>query len=218
MSLPVATLPLAPTLTRSRNPVPTSALCTVIRPSASGVPTWSANSSGAAPVPPSAPSTTMKSGVTPSLSMALHTARNCRREVRHSLKPVGLPPASSRIRPMNRTSSRGVENTRWYGGDTTVCPCGTSRTFAISALTLLPGSTPPMPGFAPCDSFRETHFTWSWAAFSANMAASKSPSSVRHPKYPVPISQIRSPPWRRWYSKDRPHPCPARTRPGPHHG
>ena len=71
MSMPVATLPLAPILIRSRRPVPTSALCTIIRPSVSGVPTWSSNSSGAAPVPPSAPSTTMKSGVMPLLEHRL---------------------------------------------------------------------------------------------------------------------------------------------------
>jgi hypothetical protein len=63
------------------------------------------------------------------------------------------------MRAMKRTSSRGVENTRWYGGETTVRPSGTSRTRAISAFTLAPGSTPPMPGFAPCDSFRDTHLT-----------------------------------------------------------
>ena len=38
MSMPVATLPLAPIRIRSRRPVPTSALCTIISPSVSGVP------------------------------------------------------------------------------------------------------------------------------------------------------------------------------------
>lgn len=127
MGAPVAILPLAPILIRSRRPVPTRALCTVSSSSVSGVPTWSANSSGAAPVPPSAPSTTMKSGAVPSSGRALHTARNCRREPTHSLKPAGLPPDNPRIRAMKRTSSRGVEKTRWYGGETTVRPPGTSR-------------------------------------------------------------------------------------------
>ncbi len=108
----MAILPLAPIRIRSRRPAPTKALWTVIRPSVSGVPMWSANSSGAAPVPPSAPSTMMKSGAVPSSIIALHTARNCRREPGHSLKPAGLPPDSSRIRAMKRTSSRGVENPR----------------------------------------------------------------------------------------------------------
>ena len=53
------TLPAAPILTRSRRPAPISVLCTRCRPSCTGAPMWSANSIGAAPVPPSAPSTTM---------------------------------------------------------------------------------------------------------------------------------------------------------------
>ncbi len=182
MSMPVATLPLAPTLTRSRRPTPTSALCTVISPSVNGVPMWSSYSSGAAPVPPSPPSTTMKSGVTPSASIALQIARKSMREPRHSLKPAGLPPASSRIRAMNRTSSRGVENTRWYDGDTHFSPAGTPRASAISRVTLAPGSTPPMPGLAPWLSLSETILTWSSAAVSRNLSGSKSPSSVRAPK------------------------------------
>src|SRR4051812_6723240 len=62
MSEPTATLPAAPIFTWSRRPTPTRALCTAMRPSVSGVPTWSEYSSGAAPVPPSLPSTTTKSG------------------------------------------------------------------------------------------------------------------------------------------------------------
>ena len=77
------------------------------------MPTWSEYSTGAAPVPPSAPSTVMKSGVTPSSSIALQIASSSTREPTQSLKPVGLPPASSRRWPMNRTSSRGVEKTWW---------------------------------------------------------------------------------------------------------
>ena len=80
----------------------------------SGVPTWSANSSGAAPVPPSAPSTMMKSGAVPSSSMALHTARNCRRDPTQSLNPAGLPPDElPHPCATKRTSSRGVEKTLW---------------------------------------------------------------------------------------------------------
>ena len=57
----VTILPLAPILNLSRMPAPTSVFWTSIRPSASGEPIESENSSGAAPVPPSPPSTTMKS-------------------------------------------------------------------------------------------------------------------------------------------------------------
>ena len=54
--------PLAPTRMCSRKPAPTKVLCTKRKPSCSGIPIWSENSKGAAPVPPSAPSTTTKSG------------------------------------------------------------------------------------------------------------------------------------------------------------
>ncbi len=57
----VTILPLAPILNRSRTPAPMSVLRTTRRPSFSGDPRESENSSGAAPVPPSPPSTTMKS-------------------------------------------------------------------------------------------------------------------------------------------------------------
>ena len=109
MSKPVTILPVAPIFTRSRRPAPTSALCTRTRPSVNGMPTRSEYSSGAAPVPPSAPSTTMKSGVMSSSTIALQTARNSMREPAQILNPTGLPPLSSRMTPMNRTSSRGVE-------------------------------------------------------------------------------------------------------------
>ena len=44
----------------------------------------------------------------PSSTIALQIASSSWREPTQSLKPVGLPPASSRIRAMKRTSSRGV--------------------------------------------------------------------------------------------------------------
>ena len=99
-----------------------------------------------------------------------------------SLKPVGLPSASSRMWAMKRTSSRGVENTLWAGGLTHFFPCGTSRASAISWVTFSPGSTPPMPGLAPWLSLSDTHLTWSCAALERNSASSKPPSFVRAPK------------------------------------
>ena len=95
--------------------------------------------------------------------------RKSTREPRQSLKPAGLPPASSRIRATNSTSSRGVENTRWYDGDTHFSPFGTPRASAISWVTLAPGSTPPMPGLAPWLSLSETILTWSSAAVSREL-------------------------------------------------
>ncbi len=203
--MPVATLPLAPIFTRSRRPTPTRALCTLSSPSVNGVPMWSSYSSGAAPVPPSPPSTTTKSGVTPSATIALQMPRKSERDPRQSLNPAGFPPESSRIFATNRTSSRGVEKTLCAGGDTHFSPLGTPLASAISCVTFAPGSTPPMPGLAPWLSLSETIFTWSPEAVSANFAGSKSPSSVRAPKYPLPISQTRSPPcW--WYLLSPPSP------------
>lgn len=49
---------------------PTSSACITRSPSASGKPSEFWNSSGAAPVPPSAPSTVKKSGVVPASSIA----------------------------------------------------------------------------------------------------------------------------------------------------
>ena len=54
------------------------------------------NSSGAAPVPPSLPSTTMKSGRISVSSIALQIARNSQGWPMQSLKPAGLPPDSAR--------------------------------------------------------------------------------------------------------------------------
>src|SRR5690606_41446566 len=53
------------------------------------------------PVPPSAPSTMMKSGVMPVASMALQIDRNSERDPTHSLKPTGFPSASVRRVAMN---------------------------------------------------------------------------------------------------------------------
>ena len=92
---------------------PTSVLCTSSRPSCSGAPTWSVNSSGAAPVPPSAPSTTMKSGVMPVSSIALAMPNHSHGWPMQSLKPVGLPPDSSRSRSMNCSISIGVVKAPW---------------------------------------------------------------------------------------------------------
>ena len=73
---PLFTLPDAMTLMRSRRSAATSALWTNDSPSLSGVPTESENSSGAAPVPPSPPSTVMKSGVIPVCIIAFTMPKN----------------------------------------------------------------------------------------------------------------------------------------------
>mmetsp|Transcript_9623 Transcript_9623/g.22372 ORF Transcript_9623/g.22372 Transcript_9623/m.22372 type:complete len:239 (-) Transcript_9623:174-890(-) len=149
MSKAVVTLPAQPILIWSRRFRPTRVLCTSSRPSCSGAPTLFVNSSGAAPVPPSAPSTTMKSGVMPVSSMALQTANHSQGWPMQSLKPVGLPPDRFRSLSMNCIISTGVENALWRAGEMQAWPTGTPRAAAISGVTLGPGSTPPWPGLAP---------------------------------------------------------------------
>src|SRR5262249_9484898 len=92
MSKPVTTRPLARRRAVCRSPAPTRQLWASTKPSRSGVPTWSTNSSGAAPVPPSDPSITMKSGRIPVSSMALQSAMNSQAWPMQSLKPTRLPP------------------------------------------------------------------------------------------------------------------------------
>ncbi len=104
------------------------------------MPIWSMNSSGAAPVPPSVPSTTMKSGQMPVSSIALKIARNSHGWPMHSLKPTGLPPDSRRSSAMNSIISIGVEKAVWRAGEMQSCAVGTPRVAAISALTLAPAA------------------------------------------------------------------------------
>ena len=91
--------------------------------------------------------------------MALQRASTSTRLPTHSLIPTGLPPASSRSSARNRTSSRGVRNVACAAGLMQSRPCGTPRAAAISAVTFAAGSTPPIPGFAPWESFSDTHLT-----------------------------------------------------------
>jgi len=140
---PVRILPDAITTTRLRSPSAVNALWTNIQPSRAGMPNEFANSSGAAPVPPSPPSTVMKSGVMPVSSIALQRARNSTRYPTHSLNPTGLPPERSRSRATNSSSPSSVENVECAGGEITVCHGVTPRIAAISSETFGPGSTPP---------------------------------------------------------------------------
>ena len=175
-------LPLAPTLILSRRLRPTRVLWTNSRPSRSGTPIWSVNSSGAAPVPPSLPSTTMKSGRMPVSSMALAMPMNSHGWPRQNLKPTGLPPDSSRSWAMNCISSIGVEKALWRDGETQSSPIGTPRVAAISGVTLCLGRIPPCPGLAPWLSLISIIFTCGSRAWAAKRSGSNLPSRVRHPK------------------------------------
>ena len=86
------TLPDAPIFTLSLNPAPLSALSTKTRPSRNGEPMLSENSVGAAPVPPSEPSTVMKSKFCPVSTIAFTIATNSQGWPMQSLMPTGLLP------------------------------------------------------------------------------------------------------------------------------
>ncbi|MNG04440.1 hypothetical protein D3C84_875710 [compost metagenome] len=149
MSKALMILPLAPILILSRRFRPTRVLCTNSRPSRRGTPMWSVNSRGAAPVPPSLPSTTMKSGRMPVSSMALAMPMNSQGWPRQNLKPTGLPPDRSRSLAMNCSISMGVEKALCREGEMQSSPMGTPRVWEISSVILCLGRMPPWPGLAP---------------------------------------------------------------------
>ena len=76
---------------------------------------------------------------------------------------------------------------------------------AISCVTLAPGSMPPSPGLAPCDSLISIALTGAEATTSLSRSRSNIPRSSRHPKYDVPIWKTMSPPLR-WYGESEPSP------------
>ncbi len=76
---------------------------------------------------------------------------------------------------------------------------------AISGETLAPGSIPPSPGLAPCESLISSATTGARATHSSSAPRSKFPPRSRQPKYPVPIWKTRSPPCR-WWSEIPPSP------------
>ena len=77
---------------------------------------------GAAPVPPSLPSTTMKSGVIPVASIALQIAMNSHGWPMHSLNPAGLPPDRSRICATNSRRPVGWRRPRDWPGKCNPAP------------------------------------------------------------------------------------------------
>ena len=135
--------PEAIILILSRSPNPTRQSSTKANASRNGKPMLFEYSNGAAPVPPSPPSTVIKSGVIPDCFMALHTAINSLFRPMASLKPTGLPPLSSRSVFTNSSNPTGVENALCVGGDITSVATCTSRISAISGVFLCAGKIPP---------------------------------------------------------------------------
>ena len=99
-----------------------------------------------------------------------------------SLKPVGLPPESSRSRSMKRIISIGVLNAACEAGETQSTHGWTPRASAISSVTLGPGSTPPWPGLAPCESLSSIIFTCGSRALAVKRSSEKLPSLPQQPK------------------------------------
>ncbi len=178
---PVRILPAATTRTRSRSPAPRSTPCTSASPSSMGAPTELLNSGGAAPVPPSAPSTVMKSGVMSSSTMARTIAQNSSGWPTHSLMPTGLPPDSSRRRCRKSTRPRGPAKALWRSGDRQSRPIATPRASAMAGDTLAAGRMPPCAGLAPWLSLSSTIFTAGGATVSTKRCGLNAPASVRHP-------------------------------------
>ena len=79
-------------------------------PSLKGIPIELEYSNGAAPVPPSPPSTAMKSGKNCYIIIALHIAINSTLLPTHNLNPTGFPSDNFLILSIKSISSVGVVN------------------------------------------------------------------------------------------------------------
>ena len=147
-------------------------------PRCSGAPTWSVNSSGAAPVPPSAPSTTMKSGRMPVSSIALTMPEPFPRVADAQLEADRLAAGEraqllDELHHLDRRREGAVRSRR-----DAVDARATPRAAAISGVTFGPGRTPPWPGLAPCDSLISIIFTCGSSAFAAKRSSLNEPSLV----------------------------------------
>ena len=101
----------------SLRPTPTRALWTILTPSKQIKPKRLLNSTGAAPVPPSAPSTVIKSGVIPVANIALQILRNSAGLPIHNLKPMGLPPLKLRNCSIKLSKSLGDVHSGLIAGE-----------------------------------------------------------------------------------------------------
>ena len=122
-------------------------------------------------------------------------------------------PTGSPVSAATSSTKSSIESTSWKAvcrlGEAQSTPGSMPRISAISWVTLAPGSMPPRPGLAPCDSLISIAFTGAPAHRSLRRASSNSPRSSRHPKYDVPIWKTRSPPLR-WYGDRAPSPVSCR--------
>ena len=97
------------------------------------------------------------------------------------LMPTGRPVASATV-----STKSSIESTSWKTrcrlGEAQSTPGSMPRTAAISLLTFAPGSIPPRPGLAPCESLISMARTGAEATRSVSRARSNLPSASRHPK------------------------------------
>ena len=70
----------------------------------------------------------------------------------------------------------------WRLGEAQSTPGLMPRISAISSLTLAPGSMPPRPGLAPCDSLISSARIGADSTSCLSFPRSKRPFSSRHPK------------------------------------
>ena len=162
-------------VTRSAIPSRAKAEYTRAIPILNGSATFSVKTSGAAPVPPSPPSTVMKS--TARSSLAIRRASSSQKPLSPiaDLMPTGRPVSSASISTKSSISSTSPK-AEWRDGETQSSFADTSRTFAISSVTFEAGRSPPRPGFAP----------WLSLISSARMGASSSrPRSSARLKRPL---------------------------------
>ena len=110
--------------------------------------------------------------------------------------PTGRP-VRSRIQAILSSRSFTFAMSRWRFGLIESRPSGMPRMRAISAVTLLAGSTPPLPGFAPCESLISKAFT-TLRQLDAAGPAMRLPCASRTPYLAVPICMMMSQPPSRW--------------------
>ena len=146
---------------------------------------------------PSPPSMLMKSG--PCFVSRIRSASSYQKSScpTADLIPTGRPVAAA-ISSTNRISPETSSNAAWLFGLMQSSPTGMPRAAAISAVTFVPGSTPPFPGLAPWEIFTSIRRIAGTSSQSCTTRSrSNLPSASRAPKYPVPIWKHRSPP-KRW--------------------
>jgi len=201
--------------TSSVMPARANAAYTREKPILNGSATWSVKASGPAPVPPSPPSTVTKSTPRPVSAMRPASSSQNASSPTADLMPTGRPVASASISTKSIRPSTS-EKAEWPGGLTQSRPASTPRICAMVGVTLAAGSIPPRPGLAPCDSLISSARTGAPSSVRRRCSRLKCPASSRQPKYPVPIWNTSSPPWR-WCSDSPPSPVPcmhpARTAP-----